>query len=333
MIQSSQPIPFTPSVYEHAARLIDRSPWEASRDARLMAEGHLEAYRLYRHAPVVIGIDIYNLEAEAYGAVVEAPTGNGIPAISQPLCSDLAELLELAHFDPRSAGRVPLVLEAAHRVAKACPDADVRIPVAGPFSIAANLLGFEALLSAVATCPDLLLDGLHHLVKGQIGFCEEIVRQGLDVAFFESAATPPLMAPAQFRTVELPALRSILTGAGEIIGRPVPCIIGGDTEPILDAILETGTGYVVCPLATDQKAFMEKMRAFPDVMVRINMDPRPLLAKNHEAIENEVDRVLELAHNRRHVCLGTGALPYEADPDVVLWTRDLISSRTVGWNS
>lgn len=330
MSEQAGRIDLTPSVYEHAARLIERTPWEVSRDAALMAAGHIEAYRRYQHRPVCVGIDIYNLEAEAYGAVVERPAGTGIPAISRPLCSDVDDLLDLEPFDPRCAGRVPLVLEAARQVAEACPDADVRVPVAGPFSIAVNLVGFESLLPAIALCPDRVRQALRHLVAGQAGLCREIVRQGLGVAFFESSATPPMMSPAQFRDVELPALTDILTAAAEIIGRPVPCIIGGDTEPILDMILATGTGYVVCPFATDQKAFMMKMRAAPEVMVRINMDLRLLLAENPKALENEVDRVLGLAHNRRHVCLGTGALPYEADPEVVLWTRDLISSRTRG---
>jgi len=97
---------------------------------------------------------------------------------------------------------------------------------------------------------------------------------------------------------------------------------------VLDGF-DLGVG-ILFPFATDQEAFMMRMRAAPEVMVRINMDLRLLLAENPEALENEVDRVLGLAHNRRHVCLGTGALPYEADPEVVLWTRDLISSRTRG---
>lgn len=324
---------FCPSVYEHAARLIDRGPWEVSRSARLMAEGHIKAYHLYGHRPVVVGIDIYNLEAEAYGAVVERPAGTGIPAISRPLCAEVEGLLCLTPFDPGRDGRAPTVIEAAHRVAEACPDAEVRVPVAGPFSIAANLVGFETLLSTLAICPDRVKEALCHLGNGQIGFCKEIARQGLGVAFFESAATPPMMSPEQFTTVELPALKAVLAGVREMTGTSVPCIIGGHTEPILDAILATGTGYLCCPAATDQKAFMEKMNAHPEVMVRINMDPRPLLTKNPEAIENEVDRVLGLAQNRRHVCIGTGALPYEADPEVVLWTRDLVSSRTVDWNS
>jgi len=46
---------------------------------------------------------------------------------------------------------------------------------------------------------------------------------------------------------------------------------------------------------------MEKMRAHPEVMVRINMDPRPITPGNLKAVEKEVDRVLELANNRDKV--------------------------------
>ncbi len=45
-----------------------------------------------------------------------------------------------------------MVIEAARRVAAACPGADVRVPLGGPFSIATNLVGFENLLSEVQTC-------------------------------------------------------------------------------------------------------------------------------------------------------------------------------------
>ena len=104
---------------------------------------------------------------------------------------------------------------------------------------------------------------------------------------------------------------------------------GGDTSPILDAILETGTGYLCCPAETDQRRFMEKMRAHPEVTVRINMDPRPLVAGDTESIQMEVDRVLTLAQNRQHVCIGTGCLPFEVEPQTVLQTRQMVLSRTV----
>jgi len=324
---------FSPSVYEHAARVIGKSPWEVSRSAELLAQGNIEAFRLYKHRPVVVGIDIYNLEAEAYGATVEKPAGNWIPAISRHPYSTTKELLNLKPLNPKTDGRIPMVMEAAKRVAGEYPEADVRIPLGGPFSIAANLMGFESLLCEVQSHPDSVIKVLHHLVAGQVELCKEIVRNGLDIAFFESAATPPLLSPQQFRDIELGALKEIMQKTGAIVGHPVPCIIGGNTAPILEAILETGTGYVVCPAETNQKLFMEKMKAHPAVMVRINMDPRPMTARNFEAVYKEVDRVLALAENREKVCIGTGCLPLETDPQMVLKTREYILSKNAGKNN
>ena len=67
-------IPFTPVIYEHAARFVGRTPWEVSRDAELMFAAHRAAYLEYRQQVIAVAIDIYNLEAEAYGAKVEAST-------------------------------------------------------------------------------------------------------------------------------------------------------------------------------------------------------------------------------------------------------------------
>ncbi len=323
---------FCPSVYEHAARVIDRNPWEVSRDAELLSRAHIKAFRLYNHRPVVVGIDIYNLEAEAYGAAVERPSGTGVPAIFRHPYSTAKELMTLEPFNPKTDGRIPMVIEAAGRVADECPGADVRVPLSGPFSLATNLMGFENILCEIHTGPDLVADALDHLVAGQVEFCKEIIRQELDIAFFESGAVPPLMSPENFRDIELGPLKKVMEETSVIAGHPVPCIIGGDTLPILDYILQTGTGYVCCPAKTDQQMFMDKMRAHPDVMVRINMDPGPMTAKNFRVLEKEVDRVLELANNREKVCIGTGCLPLETDPEAVLKTKEYILSKNIGRN-
>jgi uroporphyrinogen-III decarboxylase len=320
---------FAPSVYEHAARVINERPWDVSRDVRLLAKGHIEAYRLYRHRPIVVGIDIYNLEAEAYGAMVGRASGNGIPAIHEHPLSTAQELIDLEPFDPKSAGRIPMAIEAAERVLAACPDADVRVPLGGPFSIAANLMGFENLLYEVHAAPDLVAKALLSLVAGQVEFCKEIVRHSLGIAFFESAAAPPLLSPADFRDLELPALRAIMAQTSVLVSHPVPCIMGGDTLPILDSLLATGTGYLCCPAETNQRGFMEKMKSHPEVKVRVNMDPGPITANDFDAIRKEVDRVIALAPDDPDLCIGTGCLPFEADPRVVLKTKEYILSKSV----
>ena len=314
----------SPSVYEHAALFLGKTPWEVSRDGDLIFEAHRQAYRTYRHTPVFVGIDIYNLEAEAYGGLVEEPTGMGIPGISKRALPTVKDLTTLAPLDPQTDGRIPMLLDVAKRLAREVPETDIRVPVSGPFSIASNLVGFETLLFQVALEPEQTADALMHLVEGQVAFAQSIRAAGVDIAFFESAACPPLLSPAMFRAVELPALKTMLQRIAQVMGHPVPCVIGGDTEPILDAMLETGSTFLVCPFETDQEAFMRKIWNRTDVRIRVNMDLEIIARGSWDQIRAEADRVIGLVQGRENICLGTGALPYETPPENVLRLMDYV---------
>jgi len=315
---------FTPAVYEHAAALIGRRPWEVSRDAELLYAAHAEAFRQYRHAPVVVGIDIYNLEAEAYGARVAEPAGNDIPAIGTHPCDALEEVTALPLYDPAVAERIPMLLDVAHRLQADLPMADVRVPVSGPFSIACALASFDTVLCEMLEAPEVVRAALEHLVDGQLRFCAAARRQGVGITFFESATTPPLLSPALFKAVEFPVLQRFLREASAIMGQPVPCIIGGNTFPILEPILATGTRYVICPAETNQSAFMQAIHSRTEVRVRVNTDIRPFVHGPWEAVRAEIDRVATLVSDRDNTCLGTGALPYEANPEFVIRAREYV---------
>jgi uroporphyrinogen decarboxylase len=319
-------IPFNPSVYEHAARFAGHTPWETSRDAELIFRGHRDAWLEYRHTPIVVGIDIYNLEAEAYGARISVPGGDGIPAVHDPLFATLEDALEIRPFDPARDGRLPMIVEVGRRLKDALPGADVRIPVAGPFSIAFNLRGINQLCEDVAVRPGDVARWLMILAENQTAFTRAILAAGLDVAFFESAAAPPLLSPRQFHNVEMPALRRILELTAAEAGHPVPCIMGGNTVKILDDILATGTGYVVCNVETDQQAFVDRLCAtHPNVNVRINMDPGIVACDDHRRICTEVDRILEIAKRRSNCLMGTGCLPLETPPANVHFIREYLA--------
>lgn len=314
---------FSPSVYEHCALLIGRTPWEVSRDGELLFQAQAESYRRYEHKPVVVGVDIYNLEAEAHGATVPQPEGCGIPAIAVHPYHSLADLAALKPFDPKK-GRPAMAIEAGRRLKALFPKADIRIPVSGPFSIAANLIGFETLLIGCLTEPDAARAALANLAQAQVPFVRAIAAAGIDVAFFESAATPPLLAPRQFLDLEVPAVRPLLDQFAEIVGHPVAFVMGGNTVPILDYLLEMGCGYVCCPVESDQVAFMAKMKAYPNVMARVNMDHRIVAGGTWPQIKAEADRTIALARTVKLACIGTGALPYETPPENVLKLREYV---------
>ncbi len=319
-------IPFTPVVYEHAARFAGRTPWEVSRDANLMFEGHRGAFLEYHHQVIAVGIDIYNLEAEAYGATVEPCHDNAIPAIHRPLWDSLDEGLAVKPFDPDRDGRVPMLLAVGRRLKREFPEADVRIPVAGPFSIAFNLRGISALCEDAITRPAETARMLMRLAENQAVLCRAVARARLDIAFFESAAAPPILSPRQFQEVELPALKRVLALAADCIGHPVPCIMGGNTFPILDAILSTGTNYLVCNVETNQADFVEQVgRTHPHVKIRVNLDPGVVACREPERLYRGIDRVLAIAGSRPNCLMGTGAMPYETPLENMRLIREYVA--------
>lgn len=318
---------FEPAVYEHAARLIGKTPWIVSRSQELIVRAHQAAFEKYHHTPVVVGIDIYNLEAEAFGGVVTEPGGDGIPALSRPLCDEVSGILDLPDFDPWRSGRLGMILEAGKELKRLLPDAVVKIPVSGPFSLASNITGLETLLCDALTEPQDVRWALQKLVKNQLAFCRAIAEAGLGITFFESAATPPLVSPAMFGELVLPALQELLAGAASFLGQAAACVIGGNTAPILKALLSTGTKYVICPSETDQAEFMKTMAAHPEVMVRINMQPAVFCSHDTNAAFIEADRVMALAGDRSNVCLGSGVLPFEASSETTLAVKEYIESR------
>lgn len=319
-------IAFTPAVYENAARFTGRSPWEVSRDPELLFAGHRAAYLEYRHRPIAVGIDIYTLEAEAYGAKIAQPSGNGIPAVEDPICATIEEALALQAYDPARAGRIAMVIAVGQRLKRELPEADVRIPVAGPFSVAFNLRGITGLCEDSVICPEETARALMHLAENQTGFCRAVAAAGLDIAFFESAAAPPMLSPKQFHDLELPALRRILEIAAECVGHPVPCIMGGNTFPVLADLLSTGTGFLVSNPETDQRAFVaEVSRTHPHVKVRVNMNSGIVACADRDRIYREIDRILEFAGGRPNCLLGTGALPFETPPENVRLIREYVA--------
>lgn len=317
---------FVPVVYEHAAALIGQRPYDVSRDAALLTQAHAAAYKRYRHSPVVVGIDVYNVEAEAYGAKLEDAGGISIPSIVTPLCGGVGDLMALRPIDPRTDGRFPLILESARVLGDRCPDAAIAIPLSGPFSIAQGLLGMEELLFATMSDPEAVRDALLLIARHLGTVIAAIAKKGMDVIVFESAASPPLLSPSLFRTAEVPALAHLGDVHREATGRGIALILGGNTLPVLEDLVGAGAGSLICPAEADGSAFMKIMRAHPGVAVRINMRPG-VFAQSEEEAMAEAGRVLGIAAGQQNVCVGSGVLPYDARPDIVLRIKSYIEEQ------
>lgn len=317
---------FTPVVYEHAAKFIGRRPWDVSRSADLLVKAHAAAFAEYGHAPIVAGIDVYNVEPEAYGAVVGEPRDNEVPSVMGQLCQGAADLNRLVWPDAAGSGRFPMIMEAAERLKEACPGAEVRIPLSGPFSIACALVGFNGILAEVLTNPDMVAAALRHLAERQLEVCQMFASRGFRVMFFDSTASPPFISSDSFRSVVFPALRELIAGVRSLTNESPPLILGGDTAGILEDLLRTGTEYVICPAETDREAFMEVMKRYPSVTVRMNTPARLFASDDRDALRASLESMARLAGGRPATVLGSGVLPYDADPSMVRFAQEFAAT-------
>ena len=114
----------------------------------------------------------------------------------------------------------------------------------------------------------------------------------------------------------------MIAGARMLMKESPPLILGGDTARILEDLLSTGTEYVICPAETDREAFMEVMTKYPSVTVRLNTPARLFASDDRDALQGSLVSLAKLARGRPATVLGSGVLPYDADPSMVRFAQE-----------
>ena len=314
--------PFCPAVYEHKAALIAVKPAEMCRDAGLFEKAILRELEVYEPDMLVVGCDVYNVEAESAGGRVFYPDSNDVPAILERVVHAGDDLSRLRLPDPLKSGRMPLHLEVGRRVQKKLGgERIVRGALSAPFSIACELAGPEQMLMALLDRSD--------WVKGFLSYCAEItksygqafVERGLGLILFDSHASPPLTYPEIYRKIILEPTRRVVAHFRDRLGVPlVPYIIGGDTASLLEEILETGTNNILCDYKADLSHFVERLKKEP-VLLRANLDPLFLMMETEEKIREKAGEVLSRGRRHPRFLMGTGILPYDIAPAKVVAVR------------
>ena len=320
--------PFSPADYEHKAALVGVSPSRLARDPDLLEQALAREAELYRPDLLTVGCDVYNVEAEAAGCEVRFPETNDVPAVVTRALGPGDEPRELRIPDPEKDGRMPVFLEAGRRVASRLGAAlVVRGALSAPFSIAAELVGAEVLLLALLDDPDWASRLLERTAAMAAAYGRAFHERGLGVILFDSHAAPPLVPPRLYEKIVLPPTASVIAHFRRELGIPlVPYIMGGDTAPLLDLILATGTNNVLCDFRADLSAFVTRLAGRP-VLLRANLDPRFLFAASPEAIRSRTREVLAVGRRHPGFLLGTGILPYDILPEKVLAVRDVLDEK------
>jgi len=305
--------PFVPSIYEHGCRVIGTTPVDTSRSADLMAKAALASYETYRHDLVTVGIDIYNIEAEAFGCKVSSGADNSIPGIISHPLADQDELDPdvLTLPQPGAGNRLQLIAEASAQVhAKIGGEVWVNACLGGPFSQAVELRGFENLVMDMLEEPERVHALLEKTTALSMEQARRLAETGCGVNIFESWATIPLIDPPTFGTYVVPYNKRVMSVLRKEYKTPPPqLIMGGNTATLMDHFIEAGTSLVVADFNTDFD-FMREKTADQEMIVRGCVDPKLIEKAAWSEIEEQATRLAEKAQGMRNFVWGCGAVSF-----------------------
>lgn len=319
--------PFVPSIYEHGAAVLGRGPGEVSRDARLMAQSALESYSRYGHDLVTVGIDIYNVEAEAWGCRISKGEGASIPGVTTHPLGEFPDLdpARLREPVPGEGNRLMLMAEAAGTVAGAIGDEVwVYACLGGPFSQAVELRGFDNLIVDMHTTPDRVHVLLERLTETTLKHARRVSERNAGVYLYESWATAPLITLDIFRDYVTPYNKRIVQGVkAEYPAVPPPSVImGGDVTLLGDLFLDMGVSLVAVDYLADFAALREKFDG-TGTIVRGCADPKMIERGDWDGLERMLEQLAGKARGMYNFVWGCGCVSYTTPEEHLLRFKSL----------
>lgn len=305
---------FLPAIYEHKAWFIGSTPSAIARDGKLLARAILAEHEAIGPDALAVGVDVYNLEAEAVGCHVTFYEGDdtSIPGISpgNHILHVGDDLSAAPVPNPLTDGRMPVNLEATRLVRQALGDQCwIRGSISGPFSLAISLVGAEALFLACYDQADWVRSVLDYAARIIRSFAKGYIDAGAELIVFDSQASPDLLSPAMYEEFVLPVTRDLVQWAATQGVRDMPLIIGGNTTSIAGLLAQTGANNLLCDFTADFDEWAavcrEHGRSF-----RRNISPRLIQSATPDEIYAVAADELRRGRDLPGFIMGTGVIAF-----------------------
>jgi len=315
-------VPFVPAIYEHKAFLIGKTPSQVSCDDELLYQAIIEEFNTYRADLLTIGLDVYNIEAEALGCKIKFYKTNDVPAIEKHILTDKVSLDSLKIPNPLKDGRMPILIKAGKKVLMELSDeVRVRGAMSGPFSLASSLCGIENLFILTMEDPDYV----KHLMK----FCTEVLKVfgkayldvGLGIIVFDSICS--LVSPKTYKELIMPYHRELMSFFHQKGLAHRPLIIGGNTLPISKYLIKVNSNQILCDFNADLDKYLQIVKD-EKIAIRANVDPRLIQRGPLKKTKEAGYMLLRKGLSYPKFILGTGVIPYNTPPENVLALREIV---------
>lgn len=317
-------IPFIPTIFEHSAAVINKTPSEIARDEDLLVESQLACYELYKHDLISIGVDIYNVEYEALGAKVYFPENEELPSISETIVSKPQDIDNLKVPDPEKDGRMPMFLNAVERVSKKVGDeVIVNGTVVGPFTLAAIMRGFENFIIDLIMDPEFAFKLMDFANKVSMAFAESFIKRGVGISINESWIAPPLLSPSFYSDYVVGYERELIQYIKRLGQKNVALISGGNTTDIVKDMISTGTSLLLADSECDRQLY-KKVCAEHGILMRASIASGIVEDGNEEAMKKAAYEVIEDCIDYNKFIFGCGIVSYDTKPESVVKLKEIV---------
>jgi uroporphyrinogen decarboxylase len=317
-------IPFCPTIFEHAARIINITPSQLAKSVDFIVDGQMAAYELYGHDLISVAVDIYNVQAEAVGSEVVFWNDNSVPSIKENLINDESDLKNLTIPNPEKDGRMPVFLEACEILdSKVGDQVNVSGNIVGPFTLAAILRGYENFIMDLVTNERFAFELLKFSMEVGIVYANAFIKRGLGVAISESWIAPPLLSPKIYRDKILKFHKEIIINLKKSGLKNVALISGGDTYSIASDLIQTGSSILVADANTNQREF-KVLCDDRGIVLRGNIASKMVEEGDQLEMEGAVKTLIDNCASNGRFIFGCGVVSYDTPPENLIALRRMI---------
>ncbi len=319
--------PVIAQVFAHAAVASGRTVDDYVSSGVVAAACQIEAQARYRYDAMFAVLDL-TLEAEALGAEIQSRPGLYPSVIRPPFAPD-DDFTRSPVPDPRTAGRLPMVLEMAKALRAACGDEALVVGlVQGPMTLAVQFLGIEQALSLAADDADHFLELLDYARAVSEAFGIAQLAAGAHLALvFEPAGSTEVVPPGFFREMIAPRLLRLFAAFKKAGAMGNWLHIAGRTAPILPRYAALGADIGCFDYCVEPEALFPALGE-SRLCLAGNVKPLSFVTASPEEIEADTTRLLRRFERRGGFIVSSGCeIPPESrEANVAAMVRT-----TLGW--